>query len=266
MGRNRQKSQTILQCKYCGCNTNQSRRGRASTDEVFIKAALWTDKGLVVVEDIPARLCEGCGEQFFEQEVIRKIEQVVTYPLAKVKQWIRVPVYSLSPPAASCCLLPRLASRDAEARKTGAGTAQKKRRHSAKASQQNNRSAESRCHPFGSELKAELQAKQATESIQINQNQREILLCKYCGGETVEELANSAFWVRGGLIVVENIQARVCRQCRQQFYDDRITERVIGLDGPWFAPGMAKQEVLVPVFSLTEVEKRQSKSYHKRKQ
>jgi YgiT-type zinc finger domain-containing protein len=237
------------------------------TDEDFIKAALWTNRGLVVIEDIPARLCEGCGEQFFEQEVIRKIEQVVTYPLAKVKQWIRVPVYSLSPPAASCW-------------KTGAGAAQKKRRHSAKASQQNNRtapletrrgksltgSAESGRHPFGSELRAELQAKQASESIQLNQSQREILLCRYCGGETVEELAKSAFWVRGGLIVVENIPARVCRRCRQQFYDDRITEKVIGLDEPWFAPGMAKQEVQVPVFSLTEVEKPQGKSYHKRKQ
>ncbi len=260
MGRNRQnlsddsqESQTILQCKYCGCNINQSRRGRASTDEDFIKAALWTDKGLVVVEDIPARLCEGCGEQFFEQEVIRKIEQVVTYPLAKVKQWIQVPVYSLSPPAASCW-------------KTGAGDAQKKRLHSAKASQQNNRSVESRCHSFGSEFRAELQAKQASESIQLNQSQQEILLCKDCGGETVEELVNSAFWVRGELIVVENIPARVCRRCRQQFYDDRITERVIGLDEPWFAPGMAKEEVQVPVFSLTEVEKPQSKNYHKRKQ
>jgi YgiT-type zinc finger domain-containing protein len=257
-----------------------AKRG-ASTDEDFIKAALWTNRGLVVIEDIPARLCEGCGEQFFEQEVIQKIEQVVTYPLAKVKQWIRVPVYSLSPPAASCW-------------KTGAGAAQKKRRHSAKASQRNNRSTpletrpvrdpegdvsngprrgrsltgstESRCHPFGGELRAELQAKQATESIQLNQSQREILLCRYCGGETVEELAKSVFWVRGGLIVVENIPARVCRRCRQQFYDDRITERVIGLDGPWSAPGMAKQEVPVPVFSLTDVKERQSKSYHKRKQ
>ena len=81
------RPQASLRCRYCGCET----------DEGVIKAAHWTERRLIVIEDIPARLCQGCGEQFFEEEVIQKIQKALTYPTTKAKRQIRVPVYSLEP-------------------------------------------------------------------------------------------------------------------------------------------------------------------------
>ena len=45
-------------CPSCGCNTRQDA----------IRAAFWTSAGLFVMDDIPAWLCEGCGEASFETE------------------------------------------------------------------------------------------------------------------------------------------------------------------------------------------------------
>ena len=171
-------------CKYCGFETHED----------VIKAALWTHNGLVVVEDIPARVCQGCGEQFFDEEVTQKIENVVASPAAKAKRRVRVPVYSMS----------------------------------------QNRAGE----------------RQRTKA---DQKDEEILLCKYCGSETVKELVRSAFWVDGQLFAVENVPAQVCQRCKQQFYDAEITEKLTTLAND--APGQAgAREMCVLVFSLTDVE------------
>jgi YgiT-type zinc finger domain-containing protein len=171
-------------CKYCGFETHGD----------VIKAALWTHNGLVVVEDIPARVCQGCGEQFFDEEVTQKIENVPASPAAKAKRRVRIPVYSIS--------------------RNRAGE-----RHRTKA----------------------------------DQKDEEILLCKYCGCETVQELVRSAFWVDGQLFAVENVAAQVCRRCKQQFYDAEISEKLTTLANE--APGQAgTRQMSVPVFSLADVE------------
>jgi len=187
-GRENPQSQAAPRCKYCGCETNED----------VIRAALWTNSGLIVIEDIPARLCEGCGEQFFEEEVTQKIRQVTTYPIVKAKRQIRVPVYSLSQVEV-----------------------EKKQRHS--------------------------------EPIRVDQDREETFLCKYCESETVEDLVKSAFWVDGAWVAIENIQARVCQQCRQQFYDDKTTEKISQLDKRRFVTGTERRDVLVPVFSLADI-------------
>ena len=187
-GRENPQSQAAPRCKYCGCETNED----------VIRAALWTNNGLIVIEDIPARLCEGCGEQFFEEEIIQKIQQVTTYPIVKAKRQIRVPVYSLS--------------------QVGV---EKRQRHS--------------------------------EQIRVDQDREETFLCKYCESETVEDLVKSAFWVDGAWVAIENIQARVCQQCRQQFYDDKTTEKISELNKHRFVAGTERRDVLVPVFSLADI-------------
>jgi YgiT-type zinc finger domain-containing protein len=172
------RPQASLRCRYCGCET----------DEGVIKAAHWTERRLIVIEDIPARLCQGCGEQFFEEEVIQKIQKALTYPTTKAKRQIRVPVYSL-------------------------------------------------------------------EAVIANQDHREIFLCKYCESATVEELVKSVLWVDGGLIAVENIPARVCQRCGEQFYDDQTAEELTALGKRRFEPPTAKRKVLVSVFSAADVVK-----------
>jgi len=232
MEQEQQKSKTALRCKYCGCETNED----------IIKAALWTNEGLIVIEDIPARLCEGCGEQFFEEEITQRIQQVITYPVSKAKRQIRAPVYSLSqvkvakrqrrpvtPHQPPPCF-------PAQAR---TGTSPEPTYH---------------------------QANQISERIKVNKDRQDRLkaglipsraspwLCKYCESETVEDMVKSAFWVDGGLLAVENIPARVCQQCRQQFYDNETAEKITTLGKGRFVPGTTRQDVSVPVYSLTDVE------------
>jgi len=51
---------------------------------------------LVAVEDVPARVCESCGEQFFDEETAHKIEEVIASPTVEAKRELRVPVFSLA--------------------------------------------------------------------------------------------------------------------------------------------------------------------------
>lgn len=210
-GRENLRSQAALLCKYCGCKTNED----------IIKAALWSGRGLIVIEDIPAWLCDGCGEQFFDEQVIQRIQRVITYPPVQAKQQIRVLVYSLP---------------HVKVHKDGCRPEVPEQQHIASLKATNH------------------QAKQATGIIRANQDRQETFLCNYCQSETVEDLVKSAFWVDGGLIAVENIPARVCRQCRQQFYEHETTEKLTSLEKRKFAAAMAKREVSVPVFSLADVE------------
>jgi YgiT-type zinc finger domain-containing protein len=188
-------------CKYCRGNTRKD----------ITKAALWSNRGLIVIEDIPARLCEGCGEQFFETEVMQRMQQVITpasSPLlafarkqrgaaaAKAKRQIRVPVYSLPQVRAA-----------------------KEKRHEGISNSRGEHSGET-------------------------------FLCAYCGSGTVEDLVKSVFWVDGRLLIVKNIPARVCQRCRQPFYDEETADNISELDKGKSLPGVTRRYESVPVFSL----------------
>lgn len=51
---------------------------------------------MLAMEDIPARVCRGCGEQFYDEETTRKMEKVITDPALKAGREILVPVFSLT--------------------------------------------------------------------------------------------------------------------------------------------------------------------------
>ena len=209
-GQENLQSQAALRCKYCGCDTNED----------IIKAAFWTNIGLILIEDIPARLCEGCGEEFFEEDITQRIQQVIEYPEAKVKRQIQISVYSL----------PKVRTA-------------KKEFHSKVPDHQQSASLELTYH----------QAEQTAEPARANHNHQETFLCKYCESETVEDLVKSAFWVDGGLLAVENIPARMCQQCRQQFYDNETAEKITILRKGMFVPGTTRRDVSVPVYSLADI-------------
>jgi YgiT-type zinc finger domain-containing protein len=78
--------QVVHRCEHCGSRTH---------DKV-VKAAFWGDRGLVAIEDIPARVCEACGEQFYDEATARKIEKLVADPATGMKRQILVPVFSLA--------------------------------------------------------------------------------------------------------------------------------------------------------------------------
>lgn len=74
-----------LRCKYC----------KYDTHEEVIKAAFWMDNGLIVIESIPARLCKGCGEQFLDEQITRRIQELLKNPTTEPERLIRVSVYDL---------------------------------------------------------------------------------------------------------------------------------------------------------------------------
>lgn len=73
-------------CSQCG----------AATHPGVVKAAFWREERLVAIEGIPARVCEQCGEQFYDEATARRIEKVVTNPNTKAKRQITVPIVSLA--------------------------------------------------------------------------------------------------------------------------------------------------------------------------
>jgi len=54
------------------------------------------DDGLIAVEDVRARICEGCGEQFLDEETAQRIQALLKCPTMESGRQIRVPVYDLS--------------------------------------------------------------------------------------------------------------------------------------------------------------------------
>jgi len=81
-----QAGPAAVPCTCCG----------ADTREDFVKAAFWGPQGLVAIEDIPARVCEGCGEQFYDDQTAQRIEGIVNGSAAVPRQRITVPVFSLA--------------------------------------------------------------------------------------------------------------------------------------------------------------------------
>jgi YgiT-type zinc finger domain-containing protein len=64
------------------------------------------------------------------------------------------------------------------------------------------------------------------------------------------EIVKTAMWQREHMFVVEDIPAQVCDSCREQFYDEEVTDwlRRFADEGVPFAD--LKAEVLVPIYSF----------------
>jgi YgiT-type zinc finger domain-containing protein len=80
---NAKQSECCLRCEYCGYDAYED----------IIEAAFWTDDGLIAIEAIPARLCSGCGEQFFDEQVTERIRKLLKNRIAEPEREIRIPVY-----------------------------------------------------------------------------------------------------------------------------------------------------------------------------
>ena len=62
-----------------------------------VAITLWTDDGLVVVEDIRAQVCDACGEQYYDDATQTDLRRLSSGGFAKkdVVRTMNVPVYSL---------------------------------------------------------------------------------------------------------------------------------------------------------------------------
>jgi len=206
-----QESQRASPCEYCGSDT---------CDDV-VKAALWGRRGWLVIEDIPARVCEGCGEQFYDEETTRKIAKVIAGAVAGAKEKIPVAVCSLAEVE-----VPKEQPRGELADEE--------------------------------EMEAVETTFTGTEGtrqeIEEDRESREAFLCKYCGSHTHEHTVKSAFWAAGGLVAVEDIPAQVCEGCGQQFYADETARKIAELTTHPLPAEKVNRKTFAAVFSLAEVE------------
>jgi len=75
----------LTQCYFCG----------GKTVPRLVTAENWWAEKLVLVEDVPAHVCEDCGESYFEAEVCLKLEHLRRVPPSEYRT-IEVPVYSFA--------------------------------------------------------------------------------------------------------------------------------------------------------------------------
>jgi len=205
-----QEHETVVPCEHCGSDTH---------DDV-VKAAFWSEGGLVAIEDIPARVCERCGEQLYSQDTARKIQQIIAEPPENPKEELLVPVFSLT---------------EVEVLKTDSAP---------------DRLDDEEVEAIEPMFTGMEQGYQEAEDVQETP---EAYLCKYCECETYQDTVKSVLWTDKGLVAVEDIPARVCRECQEQFYDDETTWKIAKLRESGFPAELANRELLVPVFSLREV-------------
>lgn len=63
-----------------------------------VRTAIWrADDSLAVVEDIPARVCDTCMDQFYDEDVSDALRQLMErgFPASEAVKQITVPVFSL---------------------------------------------------------------------------------------------------------------------------------------------------------------------------
>ena len=63
-----------------------------------VKTVMWHQEQMLLVEDIPAMVCDNCGEQYYDDEIteglLRLTEQ--NFPWAEKTREIVVPVYTIT--------------------------------------------------------------------------------------------------------------------------------------------------------------------------
>ena len=69
-----------------------------STDvrSAYVRSAFWHDDRLVVIEDLPALVCNTCGEQFYDDGTVLLIDRMRAngFPPEDAVRELRVPVFS----------------------------------------------------------------------------------------------------------------------------------------------------------------------------
>lgn len=62
-----------------------------------VRTAIWREDRLVVVEDIPAQVCDSCIEQFYDDETTEALRRLMEegFPSAEATRELIVPIFSL---------------------------------------------------------------------------------------------------------------------------------------------------------------------------
>lgn len=58
------------------------------------RMTLWLQDDLVVIDDVPARVCGGCGETFYDDSIVAKVERLQTGgDRPRAVETVQAPVY-----------------------------------------------------------------------------------------------------------------------------------------------------------------------------
>jgi YgiT-type zinc finger domain-containing protein len=62
-----------------------------------VKTVMWYGERMVLVENVPAMVCDSCVEQFYDDETTDALRRLTEegFPFAEQTGEVRVPVYSL---------------------------------------------------------------------------------------------------------------------------------------------------------------------------
>jgi len=55
----------------------------------------WSDKLMAIIENVPAGVCQVCGEQYFKAEVVKEMERIATSEETP-KRMLQVPLKELT--------------------------------------------------------------------------------------------------------------------------------------------------------------------------
>ncbi len=83
-------------------------------------------------------------------------------------------------------------------------------------------------------------------------NGEEAAVCAACGNPTLAKTVHVTMWTDKGLVVIEDVPARVCEHCEEQYYDEATGTKILALSSGGFAKSRVVREITVPVFSLDE--------------
>ncbi len=80
--------------------------------------------------------------------------------------------------------------------------------------------------------------------------------CPRCGHPLRAGLVKTTMLVQDQAYIVEDIQAMVCDECVEQFYDEDTTDALRRLSQDGFPAAERVREIVVPVYSITPRMKR----------
>lgn len=73
-------------------------RCRQPLAATIVRTAVWRGESVSIIEDIPAYVCTGCLEQFYDDDVSEAMRRLAEegFPAGEAARHIEVPVFSLT--------------------------------------------------------------------------------------------------------------------------------------------------------------------------
>lgn len=59
----------LVQCYYCG--------GTCREKKTVVDLCVWKDGKVLVATNVPAHVCDDCGEAYYEPETVKKVEELL---------------------------------------------------------------------------------------------------------------------------------------------------------------------------------------------